>query len=303
VRDSLTLPLIPSARAWRVPATKNLLFVLALLVWPFANAQEFEASEYPFKIERIRSSRNIRFVAVNSGPATLSVFFGIDGNDFNSDKKLPLTLVIGPNSTLDIVRITPAKHLKPIDISYRYSLHPGNVFMLPDRHARYRLPFAKNTPFLVVQEPGGTLTTHNDNHHRYAIDLAVPEGTLVTAAREGIVIGARDTCTEGRPDPSLSDKSNFVAIMHTDRSIAYYLHLAPRRVLVKPGQQVRAGAAIAYSGNTGYTHGPHLHFDVRRAIVTKKGEVTYRSVPVDFYPRSKAGKKIVLRQGMQLKAQ
>ena len=297
------MPRLPASGAQALPAMKLFLLVLALLAWPLADAQEFDASQYPFRIERVRSSQGLQFVAVNDGPATLTVFFGMSGRNFSPDKKLPLTFVIGPNSTLDIVQITPAKRLEPLDAGLRYSFHPGDAFTPPDRHARYFLPFAKNTPFLVVQEPGGTLITHNNDYSRHAIDFGVPEGTLVTAAREGIVIGVRDTFTQGRPDPSFRDKANFVAIMHADRSVGYYLHLAPHRVLVKPGQQVRAGAAIAYSGNTGYTYGPHLHFDVRRAVVTKKGEVTYASVPVDFYPRNGAGGKIVLREGMQIRAQ
>jgi murein DD-endopeptidase MepM/ murein hydrolase activator NlpD len=176
------------------------------------------------------------------------------------------------------------------------------------RYARYLLPFEKDTSFRVVQTPisrpgTGITITHNNDYSRYAYDFSVPEGTLVTAAREGIVINIKDSFTTGSPNPSLSDKGNLVAIMHIDRSIAHYLHLAPRSVIVKLGQKVRAGDAIAYSGNTGYSYGPHLHFDVRRAAISKKGEIIHLSVPVDFYPRNGADEKILLRDGSIIKAQ
>ncbi|MCL1825769.1 MAG: M23 family metallopeptidase [Betaproteobacteria bacterium] len=285
---------------------KALLFVLALLAWPLAVAQDFSAREYPFWIEQIKSSQNIRFVAVNNSPAILTVFFGIAGNDFNSDKDLPVTLIIDPHSSQDIVQITQARRWESINSNYRYSFQPGDAFMPPDRDARYQLPFPKGTPFLVVQGPGsglGSLITHNNDHSRYAFDLGVPEGTPVAAAREGVVIDVKDSFTEGRPDPSFSSKANYVAIMHIDSSVAYYVHLAPRSALVRPGQQVYAGDVIAYSGNTGFSYGPHLHFDVRRAAISERGEVVHLSVPVNFYQRDGYGEQIVLRDGEIVRTQ
>ncbi|MDR2014764.1 MAG: M23 family metallopeptidase [Azoarcus sp.] len=279
--------------------------ILLLLACQLAAAQD-SGGEYPFWIERHKSSQDIRFIAVNNSPAVVTLFFGVAGSHFNADKDLPQTLVIEPGTARDIVRITQVTRWDPINIQYRYSFQPGDAFMPPDSHARYHLPFQKGTPFLVVQEPGsllGAMITHNSDYSRYAIDFGVSEGTLVTAAREGIVIDTKDTFTVGRPDPSFGKMANYVAIMHADRTIAYYVHLAPRGVFVKPGQQVHAGEAIAYSGNTGFTYGPHLHFDVRRAAVSEAGEVVLLSEPVDFYQRDGTGEKIEIIDGMLIKAQ
>jgi hypothetical protein len=301
-----------------------ILLILALLVWSPAVAQDQDddlslliqslaathddkADEHPFRVDEFRSPHKVWFVAVNNSPAVITLSFGMTGSNFNSDKKLPVTLVIAPNSSQDIVHATQATRWEPLRFSYRYAFQPGHAFTSPDRHARYLLPFEKGTPFLVVQSPDsvpgtGTLITHNNDHSRYAFDFGVPEGTLVTAARNGVVIDVKDAFTVGRPDPSLSNKANFVAIMHADHSIAYYIHLAPQSALVKRGQWVRAGAAIAYSGNTGYTFGPHLHFDVRRAAISEKGEVVHLSVPVDFYKRDEPDEKIMIEEGMLIRA-
>jgi hypothetical protein len=284
-----------------------LILTLALFACPFAVAQDSGGGEYPFWIERHKSSQAVRFIAVNNSPAVVTLIFGVTGSYFNTDKDLPQTLVIEPGISLDIVQITQAVRWEPININFKYSFQPGDAFIPPDRYARYHLPFPKGTKFLVVQEPGSglgsTMITHNNDHSRYAIDFGVSEGTLVTAAREGVVIDFKDTFTVGRPDPSLSTKANYVAIMHADRSIAYYVHLSPRSVLVKLGQYVYAGESIAYSGNTGYTYGPHLHFDVRRAAVSGEDKVVHLSVPVDFYQRDWAGEKIKLVDGAMMQAQ
>ena len=318
---------------------RAIAFVLPLLAWPHALAQELDYlplptpppatirgerndipppqppaaarnagdDKYPFRINAYKSPQRARFVADNRSSAAITVSFGLDGSNFDSDKMLPVTFVVNPHSSYDIAQITPASRWEPLRFSLRYSFQPGDAFMPPDQHARYLLPFRKGEPFLVVQSPDskpgtGTLITHNNDHSRYAFDFGVAEGTLVTAARDGVVIDVVDTFTVGRPDPSLSDKANFVGIMHADRSVAYYVHLAPGRVLVRPGQQVLAGAAIAYSGNTGYSFGPHLHFDVRRAAISGQGEVIQLSVPVDFYQRDGAGERVLIEEGMQIKA-
>ncbi|MCL2161397.1 MAG: M23 family metallopeptidase [Betaproteobacteria bacterium] len=319
---SLPMPSTLDVSVRQLPATRIVLFVLTLLVWPHAAAQDQDFlppdrppaaarnegdDKYPFRINAYKSPQRTRFVAVNSSAAAITVSFGLDGSNFDSDKMLPVTFVVNPYSSYDIAQITPATRWEPLRFSLRYSFQPGDAFMPPDGYARYLLPFSKGEPFLVVQSPTskpgtGTLITHNNDHSRYAFDFGVAEGTLVTAARDGVVVDIVDTFTVGRPDPSLSGKANFVGIMHADRSVAYYVHLSPRGVLVKPGQQVLAGEAIAYSGNTGYSHGPHLHFDVRRAAISDRGEVVQLSVPVDFYRRDGAGERVPLVDGMLIKA-
>jgi murein DD-endopeptidase MepM/ murein hydrolase activator NlpD len=284
-----------------------ILSVLALLACPLAAAQGSDDDKYPFRIDEFRSSQKAWFVAVNNSPATITVSFGLTGSNFNADKGLPVTLVVSPHSSQDIVHITQAVRWEPMRYGYRYSFQPGDPFSPPAGHARYILPFEKGQRFLVVQSPDsvggtGTLITHNNDYSRFAFDFGVSEGTLVTAARDGIVIDVKDSFTLGGPNPAFNKKANYVAIMHEDRSVSYYVHLAPRRVFVRPGQQVRAGNPVGYSGNTGYTHGPHLHFDVRRADVSENGDVVHMSVPVDFYQRDGLGEKILIEEGMLIKA-
>ena len=86
-------------------------------------------------------------------------------------------------------------------------------------------------------------------HH--GVDLAVCTGTEVMAARDGIVIQ-----TGWNGDLGIS-----VFVEHEDGVITRYAHLSES--LVELGQEVTQGEVIAYSGNTGYSTGPHLHFEIR----------------------------------------
>jgi murein DD-endopeptidase MepM/ murein hydrolase activator NlpD len=85
------------------------------------------------------------------------------------------------------------------------------------------------------------------------IDIAVPSGTWVAAAADGIVIVAsRDVGHYGTA----------VFIDHKNGYVTHYGHLSS--IHVRVGQKVRARQLIAKSGATGRVTGPHLHFTIKK---------------------------------------
>ena len=281
---------------------KEILSLLACLLFcPLSAAQALDADDYPLRIEQGKSPHGaIRFSAVNDGAATVSVSFRLAGENLQPDREIPPAHIVAPHSRLEIVRVAPRKRLGRFRFRYEHSAIAGDVLMSPDQDYPYRLPFRKGVRARIGQAPGGSPITHTAPHNRHAVDFGVPQGTLVTAARAGTVIEVKDGFTEGRPDPALGDRANRVVVIHSDRSVGYYLHLAPQRIRVRPGQEVRAGDALAHSGNTGYSSGPHLHFDVRRAVIGPDGAATHQSVPINF--RDAAGRRIALEQGGWIEA-
>jgi len=95
----------------------------------------------------------------------------------------------------------------------------------------------------------GKLRQHN------GIDIAIPEGTPVRPAAAGIVVycGLR------------SGYGNTVLVEHDNGMVSLYGHNS--RLAVIQGQLVDAETVIAYSGNTGRSTGPHLHFEAWQAGV------------------------------------
>ena len=67
-------------------------------------------------------------------------------------------------------------------------------------------------------------------------------------------------------------------ILHADQTTGEYYHLSKSGVVVSIGEKVEAGQKIAYSGNTGFSSLPHLHFAVYRAQPFGK----YQSLPFTF---------------------
>ena len=89
--------------------------------------------------------------------------------------------------------------------------------------------------------------------HHEGIDIPAREGAAVVAAEAGRVVQSRDR---------LGDYGNVVIVKHAGRYATIYAH--NRRNLVRKGEFVDKGQAIAQVGDTGNASGPHLHFEIRR---------------------------------------
>jgi murein DD-endopeptidase MepM/ murein hydrolase activator NlpD len=237
--------------------------------------------DYPFRLIDEESGAEQQLVARNDGPAPISVYVTLSDQNFISDRTWPITAVVPPYTALPLGHVYAAsKSADGHEFQFRYNF--GRLDAVHDEKAAYRLPFEEGRSFAVTQAYGGKLTSHNNLQNLYAVDFATPPGTPVVAARSGILIEARLHHHEGGYDVSYWDKANTVSILHKDGTVAEYAHLSPSTATVKPGQRVEAGQLIGYSGNTGYSSGPHLHFVVYKPVVTG-GKMTRRSLPVVFY--------------------
>jgi murein DD-endopeptidase MepM/ murein hydrolase activator NlpD len=85
------------------------------------------------------------------------------------------------------------------------------------------------------------------------INLAVPEGTPVKAAEDGVVAYAGN---------ELKGYGNLVLIRHSNGFVTAYAHAS--EILVKRGDSVKRGQVIAKSGQTGSVTAPQLHFEIRK---------------------------------------
>ncbi|NJN72693.1 MAG: peptidoglycan DD-metalloendopeptidase family protein [Limnothrix sp. RL_2_0] len=99
--------------------------------------------------------------------------------------------------------------------------------------------------------------------HR-GIDIAAPVGTPIFAAAGGEVVSA---------GWNSGGYGNLVKIKHSDESVTLYAHNS--RILVRNGQQVKQGQQIAAMGSTGFSTGPHLHFEVHKPGLGAKNPIAY----------------------------
>jgi murein DD-endopeptidase MepM/ murein hydrolase activator NlpD len=147
----------------------------------------------------------------------------------------------------------------------------------------YRLPWPEGLSFMFTQVADGRVTTHFTKSTLNAIDIAMPVGIPVLAARSGVVEALEADHRSGPEDEAITYEGNFVRVRHDDGTAATYAHLGAHDIAVKAGEPVREGQLLAYSGASGDVSQPHLHFVVTRTRKNASGWSEEISVPVQFY--------------------
>lgn len=235
------------------------------------------------------TARGVALVAVNE--CRCSVEFGVKAAGA-ADGERSARAVVAPQSEQVLLEVTPPPGTGQIRFEYGYVIGDPAASHRPQ--VPYRAPFATARSFEVTQAPPDTVT-HDDPGSRHAIDIAMPEGSAVHAAREGLVINVAHRFFRGGTTQEVRDEANFVQVLHDDGTTAIYAHLQLDTVRVRPGQRVGRGEYIANSGNTGFSTGPHLHF-----VVLRNAGMRSESVPVTFAGPDGAG--ITPRSGRSLTA-
>jgi murein DD-endopeptidase MepM/ murein hydrolase activator NlpD len=175
-----------------------------------------------------------------------------------------------------LLTVIPADPALPVKFGYQYTAVLGEPEVRHETTEPYRAPFALARSFRISQAPP-VRVTHRDIASVNAVDIEMPIGTQIYAARGGTVIEVASSYFEGGADPRNARRANIVRVLHPDGTMALYAHLNWDSIRVKPGQVVRRGEYIADSGNTGFTTGPHLHFAIQR-----NAGLRLESLPVEF---------------------
>lgn len=141
----------------------------------------------------------------------------------------------------------------------------------------YRLPFPTGHTHLMIQGYNSQFS----HRGRLGLDFKMKTGSPITAARSGVVVALQEGNTKGGASSKYFRQANSVTIRHSDGSHSSYGHLKHNGVVVSVGDTVQQGQLIAYSGNTGYSALPHLHFSVFRNKASGGREM----LPTRFYTR------------------
>jgi murein DD-endopeptidase MepM/ murein hydrolase activator NlpD len=178
--------------------------------------------------------------------------------------EMDLRWVVPPRSNTELLRLDTLQENSDAGVSFRFVWIPGD----PESEHRppqpYRVPFALASAYPVSQA-FPTSVTHTTADSRFAVDIAMPVGTDIYAARSGTVVEVAGTNYRGGFDTTREGgEANLVRILHDDGTFAVYAHLNWNSIRVRPGDTVQRGEYIADSGNTGFSSGPHLHFAIVR---------------------------------------
>lgn len=247
-----------------------------------------------FHVRNVGTEREPILNVTNSygGPVEVEFAF-LKAENISSQPELPVRLVIPGERTVEAVRIWPTRPRGAFAYSYSYRYTVGD----PDAEHRpthaYRPPFKTGSAFHVSQAFHGEFS-HNSPQSEYAIDIVMPVGTPVCAAREGVVMDiANDFFVGGTDKGEYAERANFIRILHDDGTMALYAHLEVESIAVGIGVRVAVGEVIARSGDTGFSTGPHLHFVIQK-------NVGLQLVSLPFEISNPEGSSVTPIRGMRL---
>jgi murein DD-endopeptidase MepM/ murein hydrolase activator NlpD len=240
-------------------------------------------AKYPITVKGERAGRGALVHARNEGPIPISVVITFpEFDNLQSSENLPIVLVVPAHTTRGVAALTPVDPKKGWSYKLRYRYRYGSYNAGHDPNATYRVPWTEGRTFVIGQAPGGKVVTHHTPASREAVDIPMPEGTPILAARAGIVFMTVADNDAGGTDEAYRSKANVVRILHDDGTIGNYVHLMHAGVAVESGERVEPGKLIGFAGNTGMSSGPHLHFAVTR-VVREGDELSEVSEPFRFY--------------------
>ncbi len=240
------------------------LFVL-LLFTAQANAQ----SELKIYFENTGSGTNV--YADNPHPIVQSAQIDFELTNLRNDSAADCVYIIPAQAQhfllTSLYKIDDNKAYKVgTNVMYNFGNHKQKTF---DKDFVYHLPYGTGKTYIIHQGYNGKFTHQGDN----ALDFSLAEGDQIWAARGGIVFQIIENNSRNCMSPNCEQYNNYISIVHPDGTIGEYTHLKKDGAIVNIGDTVTQGEPIGYSGKTGWTDGPHLHFEVYLQRLTTKETV------------------------------
>jgi murein DD-endopeptidase MepM/ murein hydrolase activator NlpD len=241
-----------------------------------------------------REGDTVHFYVQNDELCEVTMTFEMELLNLKASAVFPYTASFAAGKVTEAFTLSPGGPGEKWGYSYTNYYKLGSCTAKHEDSCLYELPYGSGSTFHVTQAYGGSFSHKGSN--RYAIDWKMPEGTLVRAARGGVVVKTKDDSNKGGSSIKYDRYNNYVLIRHEDGTLGHYCHLQKGGCLVKPGQKVRTGDILAHSGNTGFSSGPHLHFCVFKTVDGRERE----SLPIKF--RTAEAEGITLVEGGNYKA-
>ena len=277
----ITVELVKVDGAWKVSPQNESSMVSAATTPPTAPAE----LEKLIDITSERKGNRIELHAVNKSPFSVLLWFDMNlPAGLKPDRPLPFHGILPPSESPLPLCVLQVLGDSGYRYSWRYSVKraddagemvgpaaitPLPTVVVPDEYRfsveekyGYGLPFPAGQAHLIWQGPGGAFS-HNTPGSKHAVDFSMPLGAEVAAVRDGIVVGVIQKNPDNLDDkPAAKEMANEILVLHADGTVAVYAHLTTEGARVSFGQYVGRGQVIGLSGNSGYSRGPHLHFDI-----------------------------------------
>jgi len=214
-------------------------------------------------VDAVNQGGNVELHARNLRDYPITYTLRLHTGELKVDGPKTVTRTLAPRQTEQAMMLS---HIGDDDGEYDYSFDwtVGDKNAVHDDEYLYSFPYSSGVSYRILQGYGSRFS--HTGLEEFAIDVDMPIGTLVHAARSGVVARVVESHAKGCWEDGCGKYANFIVILHSDGTTGEYYHLDQNGSLVDVGDRVSQGQMIGHSGNTGHTTKPHLHFAVYRAI-------------------------------------
>lgn len=242
-----------------------------------APARRGGACAFRVCIKALPGSESLVYTARNQAPvpATVGIHFERLRNLESTDPDTVIRTVSAGQSEV-LTRLWIVDPQEDVGIRPVVTIDLGSDSTVHRPPRPYSLPFGGEEPRELISGFGGP--THLEANH-YSFDFGMPEGTPILAARRGVVVYVQDGFRRGGLTPDLIERANLLVVGHDDGTLASYGHLR-EGLRVEVGDTVHRGELLGWSGSTGFSGRPHLHFHVGKRMMGG----AFRTIPIRFEP-------------------
>jgi len=257
-------------------------------IWHFSSTppetdEQFATVEMPadptpmVTMRKLGIDREPEYSFINNiwGPIELELKLS-EKENVTSEPPLPARLVLPGQTERRLLKIRATDPGQGFSFRLVYKEMIGPPLDQLPAEVDYHPPFPLGQQFQISQGFDNDIT-HNDPPNQYAVDIVMPVGTPILAARPGRIMEMEDDFHGAAQKERYLTRSNHVRILHDDGTMAVYAHLQANSLRIHEGVQVARGQWIANSGNTGYSSGPHLHF-----VIQLNAGMSLESLPFRF---------------------
>lgn len=234
--------------------TSKILFC----IFTFLTVVLLSAQKIDISFSTVYTKNGAKITVENNEYCPVSIMFRFAGNNVASSVFNDEIVLIEARTKGILTELKQVNPYKSYDFNYEVKYIQGNIKQIKGDDYLYSLPFESGKKYKLIQGYNGKFSHQGIN----ALDFNLKTGDQVLAAREGIIVATKYDSDTACLDLKCSDWANKVIIYHSDGTFGEYLHFKKDGVVVKPGDSVKQGQFLGYSGNTGFSSGPHLHFDV-----------------------------------------
>ncbi|SFH82745.1 M23 family metallopeptidase [Halpernia frigidisoli] len=235
---------------------KKLILYILIFVPFFASAQSVGTIKY--FTEKLPNSFELYAENLELMPMSASLVFTLD-NMKSSLANNQIVVIPAQTKRFLVAKLTPIIANKKFGYSTSSKYTFGDITQTSyDENYVYDLPFDSNKSYSIFQGYNGKISHMN----QAALDFNFKVGEKIFAAREGKVVATEERNNTNCNSKDCAKYNNYILILQPDGTFAEYLHLKQNGVEVNVGDEIKKGQFLGYSGNTGWSTGPHLHFAV-----------------------------------------